>query len=516
MPINSETCSYPFLQRLDLSSENCAVITAYDKKNYSYKDLNERSNRLASFLKNELNLLKNDVIAFIGENSVEYIDAFYASLKTGIIITTYNHSLSINELKEIYNKETPKVVFVGSGICIPIKKYLEQEILNNKIKVVEFGSCKLNNSIKYKDILCYYSEKVVKESILSSKDIIMYIHTGGTTGVPKTALITIEGIINNAINQLLFYSLNKEELTYCYLPFFHTANWNILMLPTLLIGGTVILDNKFHTNNFFDTIRCYKPTISVGVPTTYQKLANEKYFDGVDFSCFRFLLCGAAPVNSEIVWKYLNKDVIFLSGYGMTETGPCNTSLPLNFIDNDLLKEKIESVGIPFPFNDVKILSNNQVITKQSGISGEILIKNNSSSLGYLDTKSSIKQIEKYEEDWILTGDIGQFDEEGYLYILDRKKRMFISGGENLFPREIEKVIEGNEYVKQSYVYPVEDKVWGEVPEVEICLKIDNDSAKSSVLKTIKEQLSKIKQPKKIHFVDEILVNDIGKTIKKK
>ncbi len=493
-----------FIKRLELEDKKVAITTVYNGKNYTYADLNYRSDRLASFLKNTLQLKKKDAIAFVSRNSIEFFDGFYAGLKTGIVIASYNYLFSKDELIEYIERDNVKAVFFDASS--KDLSFLASN-KNKSFKTIALYGNSETADYNYEDIFKY--DCSYEEDYTDVDDPLMYMYTGGTTGAPKTAVISGKSILMNAISQSIALSLTRSDKIYTYLPLFHTAGWNVFTLPILFLGGRVLLDNNFDAEKAFKVIEGYKPTLSMGVPTTYKLMARHKDFLNTDFSSFRFLVSGAAPADNSVVMQYLNRGIRLGSGYGMTESCP-NTSLPIDKMSIDELKEKINSVGVPFPFNEIKIITDekHKIEAKVDEV-GEVYILTPCAFTGYLNQEEETKST--LDGKWIKTGDIGKIDKDGFLFILDRKKRMFISGGENIFPREIEIVIEKNANTLMTYVFSIEDERLGDTGKALIVLKEDNIQKRKEMVNHIKNSLSKVKVPNHIEFVSNIPLNSVGK-----
>lgn len=522
---------------------NKVALLEYDRNiSYTYDDLEDRANRLANYMKYELGLVKGDVVAICARNSVEIIDVFLASSKIGVILTTYNCMLRESELIQLIINEAPKVIFyddiyinritkirdkVKTDYYILISDKKENKIQNTSVVNINKDNLSSDNNLveqkqldvqhmltnvdidssrNYYEIMTYNNEKIQQE--IYPEDIHMLIHTGGTTGIPKAAKISYRSIYNNAISEIKTLSLSEDDIAYTFLPLFHTAGWNIFTIPLLFIGGKIIFTKEFKPKKALKIFNEEKPTVGLGVSTIFRMFINEADFKNTDFSSLRFFLSGAAPTPRNIIEKFLEKGVKIGAAYGMTESGPNNIVMNVEHMDACDIKERWDSVGKPMLYNQVKIVDSmgNEVDTDEVG---ELIFKGDLIFSGYYNNK--IESRNTLVDGWVYTGDMAKRDKDGFYYIVGRRKNMFITGGENIFPTEIEEVIYKHPAVHEVCVIGVKDEKWGEVGKAIIVLK-DEESVDNKELKEfVKQRISSIKVPKYYEVVDCLFKNSVGK-----
>lgn len=494
------------LYRANISDTQQAVLDYDSGLRYTYGDLAERSSRLAAFLLDVLGLQKGDRIAFCAPNSIAFIDAFYASCKTGVVITTYNFLLNPKELRQMVARETPMVFFYAP-------KYADTaDSLRGENPSMHFipleGDPRPGNYCAYSSIMARPAGRTVAQSSLGMDDIQMLIHTGGTTGVPKAAMIPYRSLFYNSLSEVLTFSLSRQDTAYVFLPFFHTAAWNVLTLPLLLAGGRVIISSGFHPETALDIIETEGPTVAIAVETVYKAMAASPRFETADFSSYRWMLSGAAPISRATMECYWRKGVKLVNAYGMTEIGPSNLAPPVNDISLDMAREKWSSVGKPMFFNSLRVVDEHGNDVAE-GEKGELIWRGNLTFAGYWQNEAATRDI--YRDGWIYSGDIGYRDADGYYYICDRRKNMYISGGENIFPLEIQNAIQAHPQVESAYVLGVPDERWGEVGKALVVCKAGAALEESALLAYLAGEISRIKIPKYIVFVDAIPRNAVGK-----
>lgn len=488
-------------------SGNREAIYDYDNdKHYSYVDMDMRSDKLAWFLTKKLGLEKGDRIGFCATNAVAFFDAYYTTFKTGIIITTYNCLLRESELFALIENEAPSVMFYSAEFTFTILSLKEHGYEGECICLDIIGP---EDQYWYGDIMDNKDYEPVTPPQLDYEDVQMLIHTGGTTGRPKAAMIPFRSIFYNAIIDCLYLNIKETDTAILTLPLFHTAGWNVLTLAALAAGGRVIIVRSFNPEKVLKIIRDERPTVGISVETMYKAMAMHPDFAQTDFTCYRFLLTGAAPTGKELLEIYWNKGVKMVNAYGMTEIGPNNMCHPIDIMCIDDVRAKWNSCGKPAPFNQLRFVDDNGNDVPQ-GEKGELLFQGKLLFKGYWNNPVATEEMFR-DDGWVHSGDVGYLDEDGFCYIVGRKKNMFISGGENIFPQEIEDVIMTIPGIMEACIIGVPDIKWGEVGKALIVLAPGAKVSREEILKQVKEKLSTIKVPKYVTFMDCIPKNAAGK-----
>ncbi len=483
-----------------------AVFDYDEGRHYTYGELDRRSDCIGTWLKEKLGLQPGQRIGICCCNREEYYDLFLAAYKQGFILTTYNGKLKEWELARLMENETPAVVFTGTGYYDSVNGACRL-LPRSRPLCVDFDQDG-GYEFQYKTLLQTEAKKATFQG--KPEDILMLIHTGGTTGLPKAAMLSCRSIVCNAISTSLTHNLTPGDSTYLMLPLFHTAAWNSVSLAVLASGGRIVIKRKFDVDQAFDIIEKERPTFLLGVPTIYHSMLHSSRFEKVDFSSVRALRCGAASLPPALFHAYDQRGLQICNAYGLTECGPSNFSFPMNLITPDLLRKKVGSVGIPMYFNRVRIVDS-QGHEQPAGEKGELWFSGCLGFSGYWNHPEETDKIRQGE--WIATGDIAYCDEDGFYYIVGRKKRMFVSGGENIYPVEIENILMEYPEIRDCAVSGVEDPRWGEVGIALVQMKpgetLDTDRL-SAYLKT---RLSTIKCPKYILPVENIPRNTTGKLL---
>lgn len=493
--------------RSRINGKKAALFDIDNDREYTYEDLNNRANSLANYLKDELNVKKGDRIAYISRNRIELIDGYYATGKLGAIMIPYNARLSNSELEQLINKETPKVliyedIFEGAVSAIKDRIGVESFIpLANS----QSGSY----DIDYNKIMDY-SDRPICCRELDFEDTHLIIHTGGTTGLPKGGMISHRAEFFNSMNEICTWGINYEDSAHIILPLFHTGGWNLLTLPLLHAGGKILINKQFDPGLTLKIIEKEKPTFLFGAATIFRMMSDLPEFETADLSSLKWVMAGAAPTPINIMEKFWNKGLKFILGYGMTEAGPNNLSCAVQFMTDDEMKSKYASVGRPMYTTLVKIVDENKNEVAVNEI-GELIWSGPQIFSGYWDNEEETKKT--LVDGWVYSGDMARVDSEGYYYIVGRSKNMFISGGENIFPPEIEGALYSIPEINEVCVFGVPDEKWGEVGKAVISLKPNMKISKEQIINALKEKLASYKIPKYFKVVDEIPKNSVGKIV---
>lgn len=465
---------------------------------WNYSDFNRRANSLANYFVDELKIKKGDRLAVYSKNRAEYVLLLIACVKTGAILVPLNFRLTPRELDVLIHDAEPQLFFyeneyqseverLESLIKIPIKKTI------NEITHFLTGPIISHNPL-------------ITE--LDQDDAVMILYTAGTTGLSKGAIINHRMLFWNSINTSLRLDLTTGDHTQSFAPFFHTGGWNVLFTPFIHHGASHTLLTKFDADLILELMEKERATILFGVPTMLQMMADSPLFKKADLSSVRYAIVGGAPMPIPLINIWHEKGVFIRQGYGLTEVGPNVFSLH----QDDAIRKK-GSIGFPNFYFDVKVVdeAGNTLGAKEVG---ELWLKSPVVTPGYWGKpEETAKAI---TDGWFHTGDMVTKDDEGYFFVVDRKKNMFISGGENVYPAEIEKFLLTHQAIKEAAVIGVQDERWGEVGKAFIVAKVGEKISSEETAEYCKGKLAKYKTPKYFVVVDEIPKNEAGKIDRKK
>jgi fatty-acyl-CoA synthase len=326
----------------------------------------------------------------------------------------------------------------------------------------------------------------------------LYLHTGGTTGVPKVVVISDRQLEWNCITEAAAWGLGKDTVSPVLLPMYHTGGWNLLLLPTLYVGGTVVLQRSFDPGAALDLIETHGATQVFGVAAVFQAMAGADGFETTDFSTVDWFMSGGGPTPEAVMDAYRDRGETFVQGYGLTEGGPNNLYLDPTRPD---AAEKPDSVGRPFPDCEIRVVDDAGEPVAP-GTVGELKVRGPVAADRYLETVDGT-----FAGDWVSTGDLARADSDGDLYIVGRSDNMFVSGGENVHPEAIERVLERNPDIEAVGVVGVAHDRWGTVPKAVVVGDLDAEAVEAYA----REHLAAYEVPKAVAFVDDLPASGPGK-----
>ncbi|NOT78020.1 MAG: AMP-binding protein [Bacteriovoracaceae bacterium] len=426
-----------FLEKNALEFPNkIAIIDQESARRLTYKELNHEVELWSSVLLSQ-NVSKKDSVAFLNsQNCLAHLTLMLACSKIGALFVPLNFRLSKSEIEEVVIRLEPKL-YIGNG-----DKFLNVTTQYLNLQTVDFS---------------LHESKIQKNKFDKSglDETILMLFTSGSTGVPKGVMFHGEMLLSNQVETCKGWGLTSDDVTLVETPFFHTGGYNVLLLPLLYLGGTAILAQSFNPDNVFDCIEKEKVSVYFGVPTMFQMLLEKPRFKTCDFSSLRFFISGGAACSVPMIEEYQKKNLMFKQGFGLTEVGPNYFLLD----EKDAIR-KSGSIGKPMPHSIVRVETKDG---KEAMVNepGELLITGPHVCAGYYQNAEAFK--ETYKNGYFYTGDLVKFDEEGFFYVVGRIKDMYISGGENVYPGEVERQITSHAEISEAVVVSVPSEKWGEV-----------------------------------------------------
>ena len=479
----------------EYSPNKTAIICDDSNESYSYANLDIYANRLVEKLK-VLGLVEGDRLAVLSEHSVEYVVLFVACQRLGVILVPLNYRLSLHEIQKLISDSTPSLIVYSDNHKTKIN---DLETLAAKVFCI-------------KDIRQFYLDDTVSAKtthhIINEDNPIFIFYTSGTTGKPKGVIYTNKMLFWNSLNTSMQIGITFRDSTIITLPPYHTSGWNVFLTPLLHKGASIRILKKFDTSKVLYLLEKHKITLFVALPTMLlmmQKNANIKNFN---LNALRYIISGGEKVPLKLLsfWKN-EKGINIRPGYGLTEAGPSITSL-----HHSVTEIKPNSIGKTNFYLDVKILDKNGHEV-QENTTGELCIKGNVVTPGYWN--NSVLTNEKIKKGWLYTGDFAYIDQQGYLFLRGRKNDMYISGGENIYPQEIETHLENIEGINYAVVLSINDEKWGECGIAFVTTKNKNLTPKD-IRACLKDKLASYKHPKYIFILEEIPLTSLGKVSRKK
>lgn len=459
-----------------------ALVDQNTKRRLTYKDLDEEVSRITNYLISK-NVIMGSRVILIDTNSLEHVTYFLACARIGAIFVPMNWRLGDAEKVEIIERVRPTLILVRGHCHLNIKNYEMTDL--NSINISSFSS-----------------EKFIVQT--DENDPLLMLFTSGSTGMPKGVLLHGKMLSSNQEQTVQNWGLVQSDRTLVETPFFHTGGYNVLLLPLLSIGGTCILAKGFNTENFFHTLLNETITVYFGVPTMFNDIINHDMFTERSLASLRFIISGGAYCDAKIIKAFKEKGLLLKQGFGLTEVGPNCFLLE----DKDALR-KIGSIGKPMPHSDVKIIKDDKEV--QENEIGELLIKGPHVCLSYFENHDLYQK--SLYHGYFKTGDLAKIDEDGYYYIVGRIKDMYISGGENVYPAEVEKKINSHPLIKESVVVAAEDERWGEVG---VAYYTGKEISLNELRNYLNPLLSRYKHPHRAHVLENFPLLDNGKVDRNK
>lgn len=472
---------------------------------FTYREFNSRVNQTATAL-DQLGVKQGDRVALLLLNSNAFLETLFACAKLGAIAVPINFRLSPAEINFILNDAQANVLLYH-----PVFKELFEPIraespVKHAILITEAGA-ETGSDLNYEDLLSNSADSE-PETVVLQDDPLMMMYTSGTTGKPKGALLSHGNVSWNAIHSLLSdMALQKQDIVLTVAPLFHIGGLAVNSLTAMYIGATLILQAQFDPPDVLRTVEREGVNTLFLVPAMWQALTLVPDFDSYDLSRLRSLISGGSPCPIPVIEFFQKRGLRFYEGFGMTETcaGVCILG------DEDAVR-KNGSVGKPLMHEEMRIVDpeGNDVAP---GETGELVLRGPNIFLEYWNRPDATE--EAFQDGWFHTGDLARQDEEGFYYIVDRKKDMLISGGENVYPTEVEQVIYRHPKVQEVAVIGAPDERWGEVPMALIVPKPGESLTLAELEEFCRDKLARFKTPKHLVELDEMPRTATGKILKR-
>ncbi|URM92928.1 long-chain fatty acid--CoA ligase [Actinomadura madurae] len=471
-----------------------AAALIHEDRTLTYAGLLGRVARLANALR-DLGVEPGERVAYLGTNHPSFMETLFATGMLGGVFVPLNTRLAGPEIAY-------QLADCGASVLVHAPSHAE---LVDGVR----GGTPVRERIaldgRYEELLAAADDAPLDLPV-ALDDPCMIMYTSGTTGSPKGATLTHGNITWNAINVLIDHDLVAGEVALVSAPLFHTAGLNMLTLPVLLKGGTCVLVAAFDPAATLRLIEERRVTFMFGVPTMFQRVAREPGWADADLSSLRILTCGGAPVPPSLIETYQKRGLTFLQGYGMTEAAPGTL-----FLDAEHAVSKAGSAGVPHFFSDVRVVGPGMADVAP-GETGEIVVRGPHVMTGYWGKPDATAAV--FTDGWFRSGDAARLDEDGYAFIVDRIKDVIISGGENVYPAEVEKAILADPDILECAVIGVPDDRWGEVGRAVLVPRPGADVGPEKVLASLADRLARYKIPKSAVLAAEIPRNAAGKILK--
>ena len=473
----------------------------FEGKRITYDELDQRVNRLANALL-KLGIKKGDKIASMMFNSSDLIEVYFAAAKIGAINVPINYRLVGEEVNYIIDHSDSSTLVYDKDLRNVIEPLLESKRLNS----ISVGQKHYFDSINYEELIRASVDSEPDISV-DEKDLRFIMYTSGTTGFPKGAMFTHRNNLWAALSIIITKKYDFNEVVLIVNPLYHMNSY-INVIAGLFMGNKIVVMRRFDPLKMMKLIESEKVTICSVVPTICEKLLEVLKDHEFNTTNWRYCTSTGAPwpFGMKKAFRERFPQVVMADAYGATEV------FSGTLIQGSEILEKPKSVGKPYLDTIIRIVDD-QGMELPSGQIGEIIFYGPHVTQGYYN--DPVATGEALREGWFYSGDLGYFDEDGYLYLVDRKKDMIISGGENIFSLEIENVLLRNEKILEAAVVGFPDDQWGEVVKAYIVLRPSVTMSKDEVINFCQEHLASYKKPRYVEFVDALPKNSLGKILKK-
>lgn len=418
-----------------------------------------------------------DRVVVLSRNRPELIAWFFGLHRHGATLAPISHRLPSETIAELVDRIDPALVLYEDRFSDLVPESTDA------VSLTEFGDTTATESSEPED--------AVEDSTPP-----LFLHTGGTTGVPKVVPITSTQLEWNCITEVAAWGLGRTTVSPVLLPQYHTGGWTLLMLPTLYVGGTVVLQREFDPGAALEMVETYGATQLFGVAAIFDAMASPPAFADTDFSTVDWVMSGGGPTPEAVMAPYRERGIDFVTGYGLTEGGPNNL-----YFDPARPDRKPGSVGRPFPDCDARIVDENGAPV-DPGTVGELEVAGPVTARGYLETQDGT-----FDGDWVSTGDLAWRDADGDYFITGRVDNMFVSGGENVHPEVIEDTLTDHPDIEDAGVIGVPDDTWGTVPKAIVVGSVDTQSLHTYA----RTNLADYEQPRDYVVVDRLPRSGPGK-----
>jgi fatty-acyl-CoA synthase len=479
-----------------LSPSAIALSCADSGRSFSYAEFFERSGALAAALR-ERGVGAGHRVAVLAPNEPETLFLFFALQRLGAMLVPVNFRFAPREVDHVLADSGASLLFVHSTL---------QEVagkLSSPPTILPFeGAGGLQGMIFDRVPAAPF------EMVGEFETPVMILYTSGTTGAPKGALITNKMLFWNSVNTGMRLSITPSDATVIFHPLFHTSGWNVLTTPFLHHGARIVMLKKFDPARVLELCEREKVSILFGVPTMMDMMARAGNFSAVDLSSVRYSIVGGEPMPVPLIKIWAEKGVPVRQGYGLTEFGPNVFSLN----EEDAVR-KIGSIGFPNFYVNVRVVDSEGAVISTPGTVGELCLKGPMCTPGYWRNDAATRS--EIRDGWFHTGDLVKFDEEGFFFVVGRKKEMFISGAENVYPAEIESYLRTHPRIREVAVVGVKDEKWGEVGKCFYSTESGAPLAEEALRAFCLHGLAKYKIPKTFEHLAELPKGDSGKILRR-
>jgi long-chain acyl-CoA synthetase len=520
-----ESIRYPEIPLYQILELTCvryddAVATVFFDQKMTYGQLRDHVRRLSAALRN-MGVSKGDRVAIMLPNSPQFIISYYAVLEAGATVVNISPLHVERELEYEFNDSGSETLIYldlfdariqAVKDKTPLKRLIVSSITDYMESPTPPSVPKSTDTYHFREVIEESSPDLPVEDIDPREDLAALQYTGGTTGLPKGVMLTHFNLVANAF-QCSFWAREfverGKDVYLDVIPFFHSYGQTVGMNNAILNAAAMVLIPQFEINLMLQAIQKYRPNFFPGVPTLYVAILNHP--EALKYGVDRIRLCnsGSAPLPVEVHRRFSRiSGGIFIEGYGLSEASPVTHSNPI------IGKKKVGSIGIPFPDTEAKIVDV-ETGKQELGFNepGELIIRGPQVMKGYWNKPEETAQT--LRDGWLYTGDICTMDEDGYFYVVDRKKDMIIAGGFNIYPREVDEVLYEHPKVQEAVTVGIPDEYRGETVKCYVVLKPGEQATEEEIIAWCRERLAAYKVPRMVEFRDSLPKTMVGKVLRR-
>ncbi|GAA4815124.1 acyl-CoA synthetase [Tomitella cavernea] len=475
-------------------------------RQFTYAELDRRTNALADALRAK-GVRPGDRVAFVLFNSPHLLEVTFAAAKLGAIAVPVNFRLSAPEIRYILDDAAACVVFASEQVIATVREAAHGSYVRELIEIPSAATRSGGRTGSAYEEMVSAGDPARVEVDVAHDGVASLMYTSGTTGFPKGTMLTHGNHLWNAINSVgVDLGLTPQDVSLTAAPMFHIGAFGIFTLPLMYLGGSAVILESFTPAGWLDAVERHRPTVAFCVPAMWAAIAAAG-LGGRDLESLRYTISGGAPCPVTLIEKLRAQGMVFTEGFGLTETAPVASVLSAD----DVIAHA-GSIGKPVTHVQMRV-ADEDGCDVPAGEVGELLLRGPSIFVGYWQKPEATATA--LRDGWFFSGDLAREDEDGYFYIVDRKKDMVITGGENVYPAEVEQVLYRHDAIAEVAVIGTPDEKWGESVTAVAVLKPGAAVVESELIAWMRERLAHFKCPRKVVFIDELPRTATGKILKR-
>ncbi len=489
-------------ERSRLSPDRIAVVDVATGSRFSYREMDQRASACARAWLYGLGLKPGDRLGILSGNRLEFLDAFFAAAKSGVILVPLGTRLTAAELAVIASDCGLSALVYGAEHSETVRELTAEVDVGRLVALDGEG-----DDLSWETVLDSIGEGEYVPPVCRPDDPYCLLYTSGTTGRPKGVITPHRMVAWNAYNTVACWQLSEDDVSPIFTPLYHAGGLGAFLMPILLAGGTIVLHREFDSSEVWRVIEEEHCTVVLGVPTIWKMLADAPEFQTAQLGRVRWFISGGAPMPRHLVAIFRERGIVMRQGYGLTEVG-----VNCFAMSNDEAWAKAGSIGRPLMFTEARIIDEGGQVLPAEEV-GELCFRGPHVSTGYWkNPEATAEALDK--EGWFHTGDMARRDTDGFFYIAGRAKDMFISGGVNVYPAEIENVLLQHASLADASVVGVAHATWGEVGVAFVVPADGEEVTEEDLGRFVGDRLARYKIPKDFRVVDVLPRTPYGKVVK--